>query len=591
MPPASAAGLRALAGALRRGRGGAGLPGLPPGAPGPRTRTPVRAAASLPEPEPAEAPAPRAGTAAGAAEGKGGRGGRRTGTGGGGGGKRGPKSYAARTDRALAALGQGWKVRPREHDLQAPDEALPLPVWEVLRRLRAGGFEAYLVGGSVRDALWGEVPKDFDIVTSADLKQVKRMFREAIVVGQRVPVANFQYKGCQVEISSFQTGNAGGALPADCRGLGRVEAKERRESAGYGKQWDRVRRTNALRRDFTVNGLLYDPFQSVVYDYVGGIKDLKARKLRTVVPPVASFLADPARILRAVRFVGRTGCSLESATHHAIKSNLGLIFELPQARVMMEVNAMMGYGAAAQSFLQMWKYGLLDLLLPFHADYLRARKISKRIPINNGVALEKVEREYLFSLLRTLDRRVAPQAPVEPAVWVALLATPLVAQSRELKGSKIRKGNALLELEQEENGGLQSVVALAVANMAAPGERGGAASPAGGAAAASVVSKLSAAKAVSYLYNHTVEAVIDEKDRNTRPAQIYTSVFDPEILVDGLIAQTGKPGGPRGGKAAPAPKEPAPALRLERESGADLGVKLEGAAKASGAAKGSRAPT
>ena len=115
-----------------------------------------------------------------------------------------------------------------------------------------------------------------------------------------------------MEISSFQTGNAGGALPADCRGLGRVEAKERRESAGYGKQWDRVRRTNALRRDFTVNGLLYDPFQSVVYDYVGGIKDLKARKLRTVVPPVASFLADPARILRAVRFVGRTGCSLES---------------------------------------------------------------------------------------------------------------------------------------------------------------------------------------------------------------------------------------------------------------------------------------
>ena len=584
----AAAGLRALAGALRRGRGGAGLPGLSPGggAPGPRTRTPARAAASLPEPEPAaaEAPAPppRAGSAA--AEGKGGRGGRRAGAGGSGGGKGGGgKSHAARTDRALAALGQGWKVRPREHDLQAPDEALPLPVWEVLRRLRAGGFEAYLVGGSVRDALWGEVPKDYDIVTSADLKQVKRMFREAIVVGQRVPVANFQYKGCQVEISSFQTGNAGGALPADCRGLGRVEAKERRESAGYGKQWDRVRRTNALRRDFTVNGLLYDPFQSVVYDYVGGIKDLKARKLRTVVPPVASFLADPARILRAVRFVGRTGCSLESTTHHAIKSNLGLIFELPQARVMMEVNAMMGYGAAAQSFLQMWKYGLLDLLLPFHADYLRARKISKRIPINNGVALEKVEQEYLFSLLRTLDRRVAPQAPVEPAVWVALLATPLVAQSRELKGSKIRKGNALLELEQEENG-LQSVVALAVSKMAAPGERGGAASPAGGPAAASVVSKLSAAKAVSYLYNHTVEAVIDEKDRNTRPAQIYTSVFDPEILVAGLIAQTGKPGGPRGGKAAPA-------LRLERESGAGIEVKLEGAAKASRAAKGSRAPT
>jgi poly(A) polymerase len=315
---------------------------------------------------------------------------------------------------------------PAEHGL-TDRRAIQQPVWEVLRRLRRAGHEAYLVGGSVRDLWCGQAPKDYDVVTSASLREVRQRFgRACCVVGKRFPVALVDLKGWQIEVTSFQTGLPDGeALPLDCSRASASDdltREELRRSPRYQREWDAARRENALRRDFTVNALLFDPFQGCLYDYVGGLWALRRRQIRSVMPPVASFMEDPARILRAVRFAGRTGFRIEPGTLEGLQDNLHLLQELPKSRLMMEVNALLSHGAAARSFLLLYRLKALDLLFPGHARYLRQRRVAR------AAKLEEVleQGEPLFLALAELDRRVEPRRPVESAVWVSLLAAPFL---------------------------------------------------------------------------------------------------------------------------------------------------------------------
>ena len=319
---------------------------------------------------------------------------------------------------------------PEQHGL-TERRAIRQPVWEVLRRLRRGGHEAYLVGGVVRDLLCGLPPKDYDIVTSASLKEVKQRFgRQCFVVGKRFPVAHVELKGLQMEVTSFALnsensfeGNLGeGALPKF------LDTDNLRRTPEYQRAWDAVRRGDAIRRDFTVNALLYDPFAGCLYDYVGGLWALKRRQIRSIVPPVASFMEDPARILRAVRFAGRTGFRIESGTLEGLQSNVHLLRELPKARLMLEVNALLAHGAAAPSFLLLWRLKILDELFPGVARHLRERE-NVRGSRRTVSAKDVEENSRIYRNLQELDRRVeSPAKPVESAVWVACLAMPMVEE-------------------------------------------------------------------------------------------------------------------------------------------------------------------
>ncbi|WIA38656.1 hypothetical protein OEZ86_001963 [Tetradesmus obliquus] len=174
--------------------------------------------------------------------------------------------------------------------------SIPSAVWECLHTLRAAGHEVLLVGGAVRDLLLqrGE-PKDYDILTSAQLKQVKALFRNARIIGQNFPICQLELPGLKLELSSMHTrpprawqpaaaagGGGSAGVPADvaehCLGAGAAPGRGRRSSVlphmqqqqqQQQQSWAAARRANAAARDFTVNALLYDPFQAVLFDYVG----------------------------------------------------------------------------------------------------------------------------------------------------------------------------------------------------------------------------------------------------------------------------------------------------------------------------------
>ncbi|PRW33128.1 CCA-adding enzyme-like [Chlorella sorokiniana] len=285
------------------------------------------------------------------------------------------------------------------------------------------GHEVYVVGGTVRDLLLGGTPKDFDILTSAEPHQIKRLFSRCIIVGRAFPVCQVFTEGTMIEVTSFSTQADTRLIPVDAsvHMIGRQKSKDakwRREGA----TWAEARSSNASRRDFTVNGLLYEPFSRLLFDSVGGLEDCQARRLRTICPPAESFATDPARILRGVRLAARASLELDPATAAAMEDNAAAIGQLPQGRLQMELTSLLGYGASERSLLLMWRLGLLDMLLPQHALYLRRHKVP-RAPRSRSRSRRP---ELLFELAAELDKHVHPQRPVDPCVWVALLAAPLV---------------------------------------------------------------------------------------------------------------------------------------------------------------------
>ncbi|XP_058187293.1 uncharacterized protein LOC131304175 isoform X3 [Rhododendron vialii] len=179
----------------------------------------------------------------------------------------------------------------------------------VLKILQGAGFDAYLVGGCVRDLLLNKVPKDFDVVTTATLKQIKKEFNRCLIVGQRFPICHVHVRGSVVEVSSFETAAKNG--------------KEKQKTIfsqmppGCDKK-DFVRWRDSMRRDFTINSLFFDPFVNKIYDYTGGMMDLRTLKLQTLIPAQLSFKEDCARILRGLRIAARLGLSLSKETEIAI---------------------------------------------------------------------------------------------------------------------------------------------------------------------------------------------------------------------------------------------------------------------------------
>ncbi|XAR73688.1 Polynucleotide adenylyltransferase [Bertholletia excelsa] len=277
------------------------------------------------------------------------------------------------------------------------------PSWTVLKVLRGAGFEAYLVGGCVRDLILNRVPKDFDVITTAKLKQIKKEFRRCTIVGQRFPICMVHVKGSVVEVSSFETVAKHGeekeiVLPSDIpHGCDRK---------------DFVLWKNCMQRDFTINSLFFDPFINSIYDYVNGIVDVKCLKLRTLIPAEASFQEDCARILRGVRIAARLGLSFSEDTENAIHKLSLSIATLTKSRLLLELNYMLSYGAAEPSFHLLQRFNLLEILLPFHAAYLaeQAREQSSQNPA------------MLMKLFFNLDKLVTCDQPAESTLWVALLA-------------------------------------------------------------------------------------------------------------------------------------------------------------------------
>ena len=157
----------------------------------------------------------------------------------------------------------------------------------VTGRLQRAGFDAYVVGGAVRDLLIGKRPKDFDVVTNAPPRRIRRIFRNSRIIGKRFQLVHVFFGETIVEVSTFRTGT------------------QTSEETIFGTMEEDVR-----RRDFTMNALYYDPEKEHIIDYVGGVDDIRARRVRALVPVEASFLEDPVRMIRALRYAATTGFTL-----------------------------------------------------------------------------------------------------------------------------------------------------------------------------------------------------------------------------------------------------------------------------------------
>ena len=258
----------------------------------------------------------------------------------------------------------------------------------VVKKLRDAGYEAYIVGGSVRDLLVKRTPKDFDISTSALPEQIKRVFqRQCLIIGRRFRLAHIRFGHKILEVSTFRSGDNEGDLIT------------------HDNEWG-TPIEDVMRRDFTINGLFYDPSDQCIIDYVDGLEDVKKRVLRTIGDPYIRFKQDPVRMLRLLKFRARTGFEIHSACRQALIDCRTEISKSSPARVLEEVLRMLESGAAAPFFMLMMESGLLELLLPPLAHFLvgeRGQEIFKFLTVadkvNQNTPKHPIDRALLVSCL------------------------------------------------------------------------------------------------------------------------------------------------------------------------------------------------
>ena len=318
----------------------------------------------------------------------------------------------------------------------------------VLYRLREAGFQAYLVGGCVRDLMLGLEPKDFDVATDALPEQVKRLFRNCRLVGRRFRLAHVFFGRDIIEVATFRA--SGAPLPADeplptrdeldeAEGLEAGDGIEPGDSdlAEEGAeppadslevhdfdeslervvdQSGRILRDNIYgsidddvwRRDFTCNALYYNIADFSVWDYCGGFEDVAARRLRLIGDPETRYREDPVRMLRAARFEAKLGFTIEPATAEPIARLSELLGGVPAARLFDETLKLFLTGHGARSYAVLKQRGLLDVLLPNLAAFVR------RYP-------DSAPERMLIRGLENTDARVLADKPVTPAFLFALL--------------------------------------------------------------------------------------------------------------------------------------------------------------------------
>ena len=225
---------------------------------------------------------------------------------------------------------------------------------KVLYRLQGAGFKAYLVGGGVRDLMLGRRPKDFDVCTDARPNEIRRLFRNARIIGRRFRLAHVIFEDSVVEVSTFRRD----PLPQEQEGDGPRDLLITSDNT-FGTP-----REDAYRRDFTINALFYNIADFSVIDYVGGIDDLERRSVRAIGDPDVRFQEDPVRMLRACEFAARLGFGIETRTQEAIERHRRDILRASPARLTEEVLALLRCGHAGAAFQWMLDLGMLEALLP-----------------------------------------------------------------------------------------------------------------------------------------------------------------------------------------------------------------------------------
>jgi poly(A) polymerase len=275
---------------------------------------------------------------------------------------------------------------------------------KVLYRLQNSGYTAYLVGGGVRDLLLGRTPKDFDVSTNAHPGEIKKLFRNCWLIGKRFRLAHIKFGKTVIETSTFRK------PPPPEEG-----DEEDKELIVHDDNTFGTAEEDAWRRDFTINGLFYDPGEFTVIDYVGGLEDLEARRIHTIGDPDVRFREDPVRMLRAIRFAARLDFTVEEETWQALLRHRAEIEKAAPPRLLEEVYRLFAYGAGEQSIRLLRQSGMLGHLLPVVDNHLDA--------------VDEAEADRYFAYLRKLDRYHDGCEEVNQALTFSTLLYPIVRRA------------------------------------------------------------------------------------------------------------------------------------------------------------------
>jgi poly(A) polymerase len=232
-----------------------------------------------------------------------------------------------------------------EHKI--PLEKIDPDAIRVISRLRESGFDAYLVGGAVRDLIVGKTPKDFDIVTDATPSRIKKIFRNSRIIGRRFRLVHVFFGPKIFEVSTFRStidgsvGNLFGTMDED-----------------------------VMRRDFTLNALYYDPLKEQVIDYTGGVEDIKKGIVKPVIPLDKIFVEDPVRMLRAVKYGATTGCKLPHALTKKIRASASLLAPISPSRLTEELLKIINSGHAYDIISSALDTDLYPYLQPAATDMI-----------------------------------------------------------------------------------------------------------------------------------------------------------------------------------------------------------------------------
>lgn len=254
------------------------------------------------------------------------------------------------------------KIDPKLIDIDAA---------KVAGRLARYGYQAYVVGGAVRDLLLGRQPKDFDLVTDAHPQQIKKLFRNARIIGRRFRLVHVHFSGKIIELSTFRA----------------LSNADENNNNVYGSIEEDVH-----RRDFSVNALYYDPNQQELVDYVDGFQDVQRGRLRSLIPLNTTFEEDPVRMIRAVKYSVRLGMKIPFRLRRAIRKYSIELERCPPSRLTEEMFKIIESGHSADIIRGLIDHNLLKYFLPI-IDSLVHKKRGQ-------------DREKFFESLERIDERV-----------------------------------------------------------------------------------------------------------------------------------------------------------------------------------------
>ena len=280
---------------------------------------------------------------------------------------------------------------------------------KVLYRLHHEGFEAYLVGGGVRDLLLGHQPKDFDIVTNAKPEEVQALFDNCRLIGRRFRLAHIYFGKEIIEVATFR---AGGEEPLE----GHLEHSEEglilRDNI-YGSLEEDV-----WRRDFTANALYYNINGFSLVDFVGGMQDIQNKELRLIGDPIVRYREDPVRMLRAIRFAEKLHFSIHLETSQPIKAMASLLQHIAPARLFEEYAKLFLYGHGLSTYHRLREYQLFEYLFP-------QATVSLNGPSGTLIA------DFFELALKNTDARIHEGKHISPAFLLAVFLWPSLQQAVE----------------------------------------------------------------------------------------------------------------------------------------------------------------